>query len=88
MANSIYMYLQRVAYIHLVYNKTHIKFTGEVVPLHKMRVRLWPCKTDLSLPVIFITDRSKAILLWCLFLFYVFVLNFCVVSTLCAFSNF
>ena len=41
-------------------------------PLQKLRVRLWPCKTGLFC----VTDRSKAILLWWLFLFYVLVLNF------------
>ena len=39
-----------------------------------MRVRLWPCKTGLSPPV----DRSKAILLWWFFLFYVLVFKICV----------
>ena len=32
-------------------------------PLQKPRVRLGACKTGLSPPVIYITDRSKAILL-------------------------
>ena len=32
------------------------------------------------------SDRSKAILRWWLLLFYVLVLNFCAVSTLCTFS--
>ena len=33
-------------------------------------------------------DRSKVILLWWFLLFYVLVLNFCAVSTLCVFSYF
>ena len=33
-------------------------------PLHKLRVRLWPCKIDLSPPVIYIADRSMAKHLW------------------------
>ena len=40
-------------------------------PLQKLRVRLWPCKNDLSPP--YIAVRSKAILLWWFFLFYVLV---------------
>ena len=43
-------------------------------PLQKLRVRLWPCKIDLSPPVtVCYTDRSKSILLWWFFLFYVLV---------------
>ena len=36
-------------------------------------MKLWSCKTGLSPSVIFVTDRSKAILLWWFFLFYVSV---------------
>ena len=36
-------------------------------------MRLGTCKTGLSPPVIYITDRSKAILLWWFVLFYVLV---------------
>ena len=47
-----------------------------IEPLQKLGVRLWPCN---------ITDRSKAMLpLWFL-LFYVLVLNYFAVWTLCAF---
>ena len=53
-------------------------------PIQKLRVRLWPCKIDLS-PI---TDRFKAMLLWWFLVFYVLVLNFCAVSTLCMFSYF
>ena len=42
-------------------------------PLQKLRVRLWPCKIDLNPPVLCVTDRSKSILLWWFFLFYVLV---------------
>ena len=45
-------------------------------PLQKLRVRLGTCKTGLSPSVIYITDRSKAIILWLFLLFYVLVFNF------------
>ena len=42
--------------------------------MQKLRVRLWPYQTGLSPPVtVCVTDRSKAILLWWFFLFYVLV---------------
>ena len=40
-------------------------------PLQKLRVRLRPCKIDLN--PLCVTDRSKSILLWWFFLFYVLV---------------
>ena len=42
-------------------------------PLHKTRVRSWHCKIDLSTSssVIYITDRSRAILLLWFYLLYV-----------------
>ena len=53
----------------------------------KLRVRLGACKTGLSPPVKCVTDRSKAIILWWFFLFYVLVFNFfCAVGALCVFS--
>ena len=45
-------------------------------PLQKLRVRLGSCKTGLSPPVIYINDRSKAILLLWFLLFYVLVFIF------------
>ena len=48
-------------------------------PLQKIRVRLGACKIDLSSTVIYITDRSKPLLLWWFYLFYVLELNICAV---------
>ena len=46
-------------------------------PLQKLRVRLGKGKIDLMPPVsLYITDRSKAILLWWFLLFYVLVFKF------------
>ena len=41
-----------------------------------VRVRLGSCKTGLSPLKLCVTDRSKAILLWWFFLFYVLVFKF------------
>ena len=59
-------------------------------PLQKLRVRLWPCKIDLSPPVsnfilLIVTRRyfcggSFCFMSWCL--------NFCAVGALCMFSYF
>ena len=59
-------------------------------PLQKLRERLGTCKTGLSPSVTLVTDRSKSILLWWFFLFYVLVFknNFCAVGALCMFSYF
>ena len=57
-------------------------------PLQKLRVRLGTCKIDLSPPVIFITDRSKAILLWWFFRFMSWCLKNCAFGAICMFSYF
>ena len=47
-------------------------------------MRLGTCKTGLSPPVFYITDRSKGILLWWFLLFNALVFkHFCVVVALC-----
>ena len=57
-------------------------------PQLKLRVMLWPCKTSLSPLVIYITDHSKAKLLWWFLLFCILLWNFCSVSTLRILSEF
>ena len=57
----------------------------KIEPLQKLVVRLGACKTGLSptpTPVIYITDRSKAIIMMLFCLFYVLVSNKC----LCCFN--
>ena len=54
--------------------------------LQKMRVRLCACKAGLSPPNFFVTDRSKAILLWWFILFYVLVFKVIAAHFSCSFG--
>ena len=55
--------------------------------LQKLRVRLWPCKIDLSPQVILYYRSFKGnISAVVLIVFFVMALNFCAVYSLCTFS--
>ena len=79
----IYLYVLENSLTSYIFTTRAEKLSKCCQPLQKLRIRLGTGKIDLSLPVIYITDRSRAILLWWFLLFYVLVFKMFVLLVPC-----